>query len=137
MDAFSTRTAGVNRRFDELRAEYEQMYGHAPDRRALFMLRKRATVETRKSKSKAARDAEDELAEWIRHADDANVQALEQLPEIVAAYAAEHAPSGAPSEAERRRAIRIAVAEVQRQNATWTRSKLLVRAWARPPGAAC
>ena len=125
MDAFSTRTAAVNRRFAELRAEYEQLYGHAPDRRALFMLRKRATIETRKAKSKAARDAENELGEWIRHADDQNVQALEQLPEAETAYAAEHPPSGAPSRAERRRAIRIAVAEVQRQNATWTRSKLL------------
>jgi conjugative relaxase-like TrwC/TraI family protein len=125
MDAFSTRTAAVNRRFAELRAEYEELYGHAPDRRALFMLRKRATVETRKAKSKAARDAEDELAGWMRRADDAAVQSLEQLPAIVAAYAAEHPPSGAPSTAERRRAVRIAVAEVQRQNATWTRSKLL------------
>ena len=125
MDAFSTRTAAVNRRFAELRAEYEELYGHAPDRRALFMLRKRATIETRKSKSKAARDAENELAEWMRRADDASVQSLEDLPAIVAAYAAEHPPSRAPSEAERRRAIRIAVAEVQRQNATWTRAKLL------------
>ena len=125
MDAFSTRTAAVNRGFAELRAEYEHMYGHAPDRRALFMLRKRATVETRKGKSKAKRDAEDELAGWIRHADDEDVQSLELLPEIEAEYAAEHPPSGAPSTAERRRAIRIAVAEVQRQNSTWTRSKLL------------
>ena len=134
MDAFSTRTAAVNRRFAELLAEYEDLYGHAPDRRALFMLRKRATVETRKSKSKAARDAENELAEWMRRADDANVQSLEQLPAIVAAYAAEHAPSGAPSTAERRRAVRIAVAEVQRQNATWTRSKLLFELGRALPG---
>ena len=125
MDAFSTRTAAVNLGFAELLDEYEHMYGHAPDRRALFMLRKRATVETRKVKSKAKRDAEDELAGWIRHADDENVQSLELLPEIEAEYAAEHPPSGAPSTAERRRAIRIAVAEVQRQNSTWTRSKLL------------
>ena len=135
MDAFSTRTAAVNRGFAKLRAEYEDMYGHAPtSRRALFALRKHATVETRKSKSKAKRDADTELAEWIRRADDAAVQSLEQLPAIVAAYAAEHPPSGAPSTAERRRAVRIAVAEVQRQNATWTRSKLLFELGRALPG---
>jgi hypothetical protein len=67
---------------------------------------------------------EDALAAWMRRAEDENVQSLETLPEAVAAYAAEHAPSGMPSEAERKRAIRIGVAEVQRQNASWTRAKL-------------
>ena len=46
-------------------------------------------------------------------------------PGAVARFAAEQGPSRMPSEAERARAIRVGVAEVQRQNSTWTRGKLI------------
>ena len=64
---------------------------------------------------------------WIRKAQDANVQALDSLHEAVDAYALEHPEARAeqlPGDAERDRIIRKAVAEVQRQNATWTRAQL-------------
>jgi conjugative relaxase-like TrwC/TraI family protein len=138
MDAFSARAAKIEAELADLLIEYKEIYGHAPDRRTLYRLRKRVTLETRAAKQKAphpesetppdrARAAENALVAWIRKAQDANVQALDLLWEAVEEYALEHPgarPEQLPSEAERDRIIRKAVAEVQRQNATWTRAQL-------------
>ncbi|MBO0804543.1 MAG: relaxase domain-containing protein [Nocardiopsaceae bacterium] len=138
MDAFSARSADIAAKLAERIAEYTEMFGHPPNRQALFKLRKRVTVETRKAKQKpaqgkqpgtgqAAREAEEELAAWARQAEDGQVQLLDMLPEEIGEYAAEHPearPVQLPSPAERAEIIRAATAEVQRQNATWTRAKL-------------
>jgi conjugative relaxase-like TrwC/TraI family protein len=138
MDAFSRRTAAIGVKLAERIAEYEEKFGHPPNRQALFKLRKRVTIETRAAKAKpgAAREcgtraaekkAEAELAAWVRQADDEQVQALENLTEEIEAYAAAHPgarPSRLPPPAERAEIMRAAVAEVQRQNAVWTRAKL-------------
>ena len=114
------------------------MFGHPPNRQALFKLRKRVTVETRAAKHKpaaakpgssgaGAREAEAELTAWVRRASDEQVQGLAGLGEAVEAYAAEHPeahPMGLPPAAERAEVMRAAVAEVQRQNSAWTRAKL-------------
>ena len=134
MAAYSKRSADVDAKKRELIAQYEREHdGRAPDRATLYKLRKKATVETREAKEHAPeRTAEQEadaaarvLAEWMRTAENESVQLLESLPETVARFAAEHGPSRMPSEAERARAIRVGVAEVQRQNSTWTRGKLI------------
>ena len=54
MDAFSARTADIAAKLAQRIAEYEQMFGHPPNRQALFKLRKRVTVETRAAKHKPA-----------------------------------------------------------------------------------
>ncbi len=134
MAAYSKRSADVDAKKRELIAQYEREHdGRAPDRATLYKLRKKATVETREAKEHAPeRTAEQEadaaarvLAEWMRTAENESVQLLESLPETVARFAAERGPSRMPSEAERARAIRVGVAEVQRQNSTWTRGKLI------------
>ena len=134
MAAYSKRSADVDAKKRELIAQYEREHdGRAPDRATLYKLRKKATVETREAKEHAPeRTAEQEadaaarvLAEWMRTAENESVQLLESLPETVARFAAEQGPSRMPSEAERARAIRVGVAEVQRQNSTWTRGKLI------------
>jgi conjugative relaxase-like TrwC/TraI family protein len=138
MDAFSRRSAAIAARLAERIAEYTEMYGHAPNRQALFKLRQRVTIETRAAKQKPgkakqagsgaqATDAAKELAAWIRRADDEHVQSLDGLPEVVEVYAFEHPearPADMPDDTERAEVMRAAVAEVQRQNATWTRPKL-------------
>jgi conjugative relaxase-like TrwC/TraI family protein len=137
MDAFSARSAAIAARLAERIAEYEQMFGHPPNRQALFKLRKRVTVETRAPKRKPAaepgdtearaREAEAELAAWVRRASDEQVQGLASLGEAVEAYTAEHPgarPGGLPNAGARGEIMRAAVAEVQRQNAAWTRAKL-------------
>ena len=88
------------------------MYGRAPDRAALYKLRKRVTLSTRDAKQKTeaggaetpedrARAAEEALGTWIRKAQDANVQALDSLHEAVEAYAAGAPRSEAGAAAER------------------------------------
>ena len=134
MAAYSKRSADVDAKKRELIAQYERDHGgRAPDRAALYKLRKKATVETRDAKEhppertaeQEAEAAQRSLAEWMRTAENESVQLLETLPEAVARFAAERGPGRMPSETERARAIRVGVAEVQRQNSTWTRGKLI------------
>lgn len=139
MDAFSRRARDIEAKLAARVAEYEEMYGRPPSRAALYKLRKRTTLETRAAKQKLARGeqvpseeeaaaAEKRLEEWARQAEAEHAQALDTLWDDIAAYAAEHPeanPSGLPSEAERAEIIRSAVAEVQKQNAAWSRSQLL------------
>lgn len=138
MDAFSRRSAAIGAKLAERIAEYEEKFGHPPNRQALFKLRKRVTVETRAAKHKPGKarqagtsaeeeTAEAELAAWVRRADDERVQALKELIRAVEEYYAAHPearPMGLPSATERAEIMRAAVAEVQRQNAAWTRAKL-------------
>jgi conjugative relaxase-like TrwC/TraI family protein len=134
MAAYSKRSADVEARKRELTAEYVRDHGgRAPDRTALYKLGKQATIDTREAKEHPAeRTAKQEaeaarrvLAEWMRTAENESVQLLETLPATAARFAAERGPSEMPSETERARAIRVAVAEVQRQNSTFTRGKLV------------
>jgi hypothetical protein len=136
--AYSSRAAQIEERLAGLLLEYRQLYGRAPDRAALYKLRKRVTLETRKAKPKPeqggaetpqdrARAAGESLAAWIRKARDASVQELASLHEAAGAYALEHpeaVPEQMPGEAERNRVIRAAVAEAQRQHPAWTRGHL-------------
>jgi len=138
MAAYSSRAAQIEEQLAGLLLEYRQLYGRAPDRAARYKLRKRVTLETRKAKQKPERAgaetpqdreraAGEALAAWIRKARDASVQALGSLHEAAGAYALGHPearPERLPGAAERDRVIRAAVAEVQRQNATWRRAQL-------------
>jgi conjugative relaxase-like TrwC/TraI family protein len=134
MAAYSKRSADVDAKKREMIADYERDHGgRAPDRTALYKLRKQATLDTREAKQHppertAAQEAEAArraLAKWMRTAENESVQLLETLPGAAARFAAERGPGGMPTGAERARAIRVGVAEVQRQNATWTRGKLI------------
>jgi conjugative relaxase-like TrwC/TraI family protein len=124
-DAFSYRSKEVRDRYRELEAEYVHDHGHAPAKQARWALKQRATLETRDAKEHNPPAPGDELAAWARKAERNGAGKLAALHEAVTAYAAEHAPSELPSDPERARAIRIAVAEVQRQNAVWNRAQLV------------
>src|SRR4051794_40249329 len=88
--AYSSRAAQIEEQLAGLLLEYRQLYGRPPDRAALYKLRKRVTLETRKAKARPKRDGADTpqdreraageaLAAWIRKARDASVQALDSL----------------------------------------------------------
>jgi hypothetical protein len=139
MDAFSRRTKVIAAKVAQEVAAYTAQYG-PPSRAALFKIRKTVTVDTRAPKGKPgssakrgpskeeAAVAETRLMEWIGQAEAEHAQALEGLWDDIAGYAADHPeakPSSLPSESERAEIVRAAVAEVQRQNAAWTRSQLL------------
>ncbi|HEY1700975.1 MAG TPA: MobF family relaxase [Trebonia sp.] len=138
IDAFSKRSAVITKKIAEWVAEYEEIYGRPPTRATLYKHRKAITVQTRKAKSKPRKDgpgpseadaeaAEERLAQWVEQAEAEEVQGLETLWDAFDAYDAEHPeakPSSLPSESEREEIIRAAVAEVQRQNAAWSRAQL-------------
>jgi conjugative relaxase-like TrwC/TraI family protein len=135
---YSGRTAQIEAELADLLIEYKEIYGRAPDRATLYKLRKQVTLSTRATKRKPKQAGADtpedraaragaELAAWMRKAQDAKVQALEELHEAVEAYALEHPealPEHLPGEEERDRCVRKAIAEVQRQNSAWTRAQL-------------
>jgi len=135
---YSGRTAQIEAGLTDLLIEYKEIYGHAPDRATLYKLRKQVTLSTRAAKRKPKQDGADTpedraarvdaaIVAWMRKARDASVQALEELHEAIEAYALEHPgalPEQMPGEEERDRSIRKAIAEVQRQNAVWTRAQL-------------
>jgi conjugative relaxase-like TrwC/TraI family protein len=124
MAAFSSRRTAITPAIQRLADEYTATHGHAPSRRALWSLRQWATLETRKSKHEVQRTAAEDLAAWAEQSRLQEVQVLADVQQAVARFAAGH---GEPPELDtegRRLAIRIAVAEVQRQNATWTASQL-------------
>src|SRR6201986_5395795 len=106
--AYSSRAAQIEEQLAELLIEYRKIDGGAPDRAALYKLRKRVTLETRTAKQKPkqgrtetqedrARAAEETLAGWIRKARDASVQELASLRAAAEAYALEH-PEAVPGQ---------------------------------------
>ncbi|HEY1319054.1 MAG TPA: MobF family relaxase [Streptosporangiaceae bacterium] len=124
-DAFSTRSRELMDRARELAHAYERDHGHAPGKQAWFKIKQQAALETRDSKDHNPPAAGQQLAAWARKAEQSGAGQLASLHEAAAAYAAEHAPSGPPSGAERASFIRQAVAAVQKANASWSRSKLI------------
>jgi hypothetical protein len=124
-DVYSDRAKELRDRYRELAAQYERDHGHAPAKQAMWALKQRAALETRDAKEHNPPAAGQELAAWARKAERRGAGKLSSLHRRAAAYAAEHGPSELPGEPERARAIRVAVAEVQRQNAIWNRSQLV------------
>ena len=124
-DTFSTRSKELRDRARELALDYQRDHGHAPGKQAWFKIKQQAALETRDSKDHNPPAAGEQLAAWARKAERSGAGKLASLHEAAAAYAAEHAPSGLPSGAERRSIIRRAVAAVQKANASWTRAKLI------------
>ena len=126
MRSFSSRRAAITPEVARLAREYEAMHGHAPSRRTLWSLRQWATLQTRKGKHEVSRSPAEDLAAWTEQANREESQALADVHKAIAGYGAVHGPAPELSTAERERCARIAVAEVQRQNATWTVSQLLL-----------
>jgi conjugative relaxase-like TrwC/TraI family protein len=125
VDEFSTRSKELRDKARELEAKYERDHGHAPGKRARWAIRQWAATDTRASKDHNPPPAGQQLAAWARKAEQSGIGALSALHEAAAAYSAEHEPSELPSEPERARIIRKAVAATQAVNATFDRSQLI------------
>ena len=124
VDEFSTRSKELRDRARELEAEYVRDHGRAPGKQARWAIKQRAALETRDSKDHNPPPAGQQVAAWTSKAARSGID-LAALHEAAAAYSAEHEPSGPPSEAERARIIRKAVAATQPVNATFDRSQLI------------
>ena len=124
-DTYSDRAKELRDLTREYAEQYERDHGHAPGKRAMWAIKQRAALETRDAKEHNPPAAGQEVAAWARKAQRRGARPLSSLHWRAAIYAAEHEPSGIPSEAERARIIRKAVAAVQRANSTWDRSQLI------------
>lgn len=125
MEAFSSRRTTITPALAALVAEYEAVHGHAPSRRALWSMRQHVTLKTRRAKPESAPDPAAQLHAWEEKSECAEVQALADVQTAVQIFRATTAEPAHLTAVQRSRAIRVAVAEVQRQNAAWTASQLL------------
>jgi hypothetical protein len=137
IDTFSSRSVAITGELKRLAAEYEASHGSPPSRRTLWLLHQQAGQNTRRSKNAARRtlagqtgseeptDAE-RFAAWEAQTTRREVQALSQVHGQAAQYAADHADRAAAvlDDAAKRRAARIAVAEVQQHHAVWSMAQL-------------
>ena len=137
-DLFSSRAVAVTGELERLAREYQAAHGRPPSRRTLWLLHQQAGQNTRRTKTQARRTLAgrtgttepteaQRLAAWEAQTARREVQALSGVHAQVASFAATrraaHA-STALDDAARRRAARIAVAEVQKQHAVWSMAQL-------------
>ncbi|WP_300614554.1 AAA family ATPase, partial [Trebonia sp.] len=137
MDLFSSRAVAITGELKRLAAEYEASHGTPPSRRTLWLLHQQAGQNTRRSKNAARRtiagqtgseeptDAE-RFAAWEAQTARRETRALSQVHAHAAAYAAEHGGDrpAVLDDAAKRKAARVAVAEVQGHHAVWSMAQL-------------
>ena len=137
MDLFSSRAVAITGELKRLAEEYEAAHGTPPSRRTLWLLHQQAGQNTRRTKNDARRTiagqtgseepTEDErFAAWEAQTTRREIQALSQVHGQAARYTAAHAdsPRAVLDDAAKRRAARIAVAEVQQHHAVWSMAQL-------------
>ena len=137
MDLFSSRSRALTPELTDLIGQYQKAHGKAPSKRTIWLLGQQAAQNTRRTKAEARRTVAGQvgtaeptqaqrLAAWEAQTTRREVQELSAVHQAVARFAAEHA-GRAPAvldDAAKRRAARIAVAEVQQHHAVWSMAQL-------------
>ena len=137
-DLFSSRAVAVTGKLDRLAQQYQAVHGRPPSRRTLWLLHQQAGQNTRRTKAQARRTiagrtgaAEpteaQRLAAWEAQTARREIHALSSVHEHVAAFAASQRAARARAaldDAAKRKAARIAVAEVQKHHAVWSMAQL-------------
>ena len=137
MDLFSSRSRALTPELKALIGQYQKKHGNPPSKRTIWLLGQQAAQNTRRTKAEARRTVAGQagaaeptqaqrLAAWEGQTARREVQALSGVHEEVARFAAEHA-GRAPvvlDDAAKRRAARIAVAEVQQHHAVCSMAQL-------------
>ncbi len=137
-DLFSSRAVAVTGELDRLAREYQAVHGKPPSRRTLWLLHQQAGQNTRRTKAEARRTIAGQtgaaepteaqrLAAWEAQTARREMQALSAVHEQVASFAASQRATRAGTaldDAAKRRAARIAVAEVQKHHAVWSMAQL-------------
>src|SRR5258707_9508834 len=128
LDAYSTRTQKVTQKAAQLAREWEAKYGRQPNAREMLFITDEANLVSRHGKDDEPIDWDKLAAKWDRTAggelaDQAEVCDFGARPR-------NHAPSPEMQE----QAIRDALAQVQAQHSTWTKSDLMRSlAWSMGP----
>jgi conjugative relaxase-like TrwC/TraI family protein len=125
MEAFSSRRPTITGELAGREAQFIEDNGRKPTRLERWAMRQDITTKTRKAKSEEDLEPGELLERWEQHAVREGVQPLASIPRDVTRFAQSHGGIPPVSTEARHRAIRIAVAEVQKQNATWDTSQLL------------
>ncbi len=137
MDLFSSRSRALTPELKALIGQYQTIHGKPPSKRTIWLLGQQAAQNTRRTKAEARRTVAGQpgtaepttaqrLAAWEAQTARREVQALSAVHQEVARFAAERA-GRAPAVldgAAKRRAARIAVAEVQQHHAVWSMAQL-------------
>ena len=137
MDLFSSRSRTLTPELKALIGQYQRAHGRPPSKRTIWLLGQHAAQNTRRTKAEARRTvagqtgtaeptAAQRLAAWEAQTARREVQALSAVHQEVARFAAELA-GRAPAvldDAAKRKAARIAVAEVQQHHAVWSMAQL-------------
>jgi conjugative relaxase-like TrwC/TraI family protein len=137
IDLFSSRSRALTPELQALIGQYQKTHGKPPSKRTVWLLGQQAAQNTRRTKAEARRavagqagtaepTAAQRLAAWEAQTARREVQALSAVHEEVARFAAELA-GRAPAvldDAAKRKAARIAVAEVQQHHAVWSMAQL-------------
>jgi hypothetical protein len=137
MDLFSSRSRALTPELKALIGQYQKIRGKPPSKRTIWLLGQQAAQNTRRTKAEARRTVAGQagaaepteaqrLAAWEAQTARREVQALSAVHEEVARFAAGHA-GRAPAvldDAAKRKAARIAVAEVQQHHAVWSMAQL-------------
>ena len=137
-DLFSSRAVAVTGELDRLARQYEAAHGKLPSRRTLWLLHQQAGQNTRRTKAQARRTIAGQtgtaeptetqrLAAWEAQTAHHEMQALSAVHEHIASFAASQRTAHARAaldDAAKRRAARIAVAEVQKHHAVWSMAQL-------------
>jgi hypothetical protein len=127
-DAFSTRTKRVDDKERRLALAWQLRFGRAPTAREMLFIRHTARDYSRKAKDDAQIDWDAEAQKW-----DATIGG--RLAEVADAALGRWQPCAvAPEREAQERAVRAALARVQREHSTWTRSDLMkVLGWSMGP----
>ena len=137
MNLFSSRSRALTPELKTLISHYQKTHGKPPSKRTVWLLGQQAAQNTRRTKAEARRTvagqagtaeptAAQRLAAWEAQTARREVQALSAVHQEVARFAAELA-GRAPAvldDAAKRKAARIAVAEVQQHHAVWSMAQL-------------
>jgi hypothetical protein len=137
LDLFSSRSRALIPELKALIGQYQSTHGKLPSKRTIWLLGQQAAQNTRRTKAEARRTVAGQagtveptetqrLAAWEAQTARREVQVLSAVHREVARFAAEHA-GRAPAvldDAAKRRAARIAVAEVQQHHAVWSMAQL-------------
>jgi conjugative relaxase-like TrwC/TraI family protein len=137
MDLFSSRSRALTPELAALISQYQKIHGKVPSKRTIWLLGQQAAQNTRRTKAQARRTVAGQaspaeptqaqrLAAWEAQTVQREVRALSAVHEDAARFAAKHAGRARAvlDDAAKRRAARIAVAEVQQHHAVWSMAQL-------------
>lgn len=137
MDLFSSRARALTPELKALISHYRAAHAKPPSKRTIWLLGQQAAQNTRRTKGEARRTvagqtgateptAAQRLAAWEAQTARQEVHALSAVHQEVARFAVQHARRALAvlDDVAKRRAARIAVAEVQQHHAVWSMAQL-------------